>query len=68
VQAQEMVIEVPHPGHGTVRMTGFPIKLSATPCRVSRPAPDLGADTAEVLAEAGYSAEEIAGLRARGAV
>ena len=30
--------------------------------------PDLGADTDEVLAEAGFSADEIAALRADGAV
>ena len=27
ILAQEMVIDVPHPGHGSVRMTGFPVKL-----------------------------------------
>jgi crotonobetainyl-CoA:carnitine CoA-transferase CaiB-like acyl-CoA transferase len=66
--AQEMVLDVPHPGHGTVRMTGFPMKLSATPSTVRRPAPDLGADTEAVLAEAGFDAAEIAGLRERGIV
>ncbi|HLS68470.1 MAG TPA: CoA transferase [Kiloniellales bacterium] len=50
VQAQEMVIEVEHPGHGNVRMLGFPVKMSATPCRLRLPAPDLGAHNEEVLA------------------
>ncbi len=68
VQHQEMVIDVPHPGHGTVRMTGFPLKFSQTPCRINRPAPDLGADTDAVLAEAGYDAAAIAALRAEGVV
>ena len=48
-RAQEMVIEVEHPGHGPVRMLGYPVKLSATPCRTRRPAPELGGDTEEVL-------------------
>lgn len=66
--AQEMVLEVPHSGHGTVKMTGFPVKFSATPSRINRPAPDLGADTDVVLEEAGYSAEEIRNLRSVGVV
>jgi crotonobetainyl-CoA:carnitine CoA-transferase CaiB-like acyl-CoA transferase len=30
-------------------MTGFPVKLSRTPAGIQRPAPDLGADTKEIL-------------------
>ena len=65
---QQMVLEVEHPGHGRVRMLGFPIKFREAPCRLSRPAPDLGADSDAVLAELGYSPEEIARLRAAGVV
>ncbi|MCT4685569.1 MAG: CoA transferase, partial [Roseicyclus sp.] len=68
VAAQEMVLEVPHPGHGTVKMTGFPVRFSETPLSVRHPVPDLGAQTGDVLAEAGYSAEEIAALRAAGVI
>ena len=68
VAAQEMVLDVPHPGHGTVRMTGFPLKFSDTPLTVRRVTPDLGAQTDEVLGEAGLSPHEIAALRARGIV
>lgn len=68
VLAQEMVIEADHPGHGPVRMTGFPVKLSATPARLRHPAPKLGEHTDEILAAAGYDEDRIAALHAAGVV
>lgn len=63
IASQEMVLAVEHPGRGTVRMTGFPIKFADAPCRVRHPAPELGAHTAEVLRAAGFDDAEIARLR-----
>jgi crotonobetainyl-CoA:carnitine CoA-transferase CaiB-like acyl-CoA transferase len=60
---QEMMLSQEHPGHGTVRMLGFPIKFAASPCTLRRPAPEIGTDTDAVLQELGYSAAEIAILR-----
>ena len=65
---QEMVVAAEHPGHGEVEMLGFPIKFAEAPCRIRRPAPDLGADTDAVLCELGYPPEEIARLRRNGVV
>jgi CoA:oxalate CoA-transferase len=68
VLAQDMMLEIAHPGHGPVLMTGFPMKLSATPARLRRPAPGLGEHTEEVLRGVGYSSERIATLRRDGVV
>jgi len=65
---QEMVVAVEHPGHGMVEMLGFPIKFTEAPCRIRRPAPDIGADTDAVLCDLGYTPEEIARLRRNGVV
>lgn len=68
VKDQEMAIEAEHPGHGRVRMLGFPLKFRDRPCRLRLPAPELGADSERVLEELGYSAAEIASLRGKGIV
>jgi crotonobetainyl-CoA:carnitine CoA-transferase CaiB-like acyl-CoA transferase len=70
VRAREMVVELAQPGaDGPVKLLGTPIKLGRTPAQPTRaPGPGLGEHTEEVLAGAGFSDEEIAGLLASGAV
>lgn len=63
IVAQEMVVTQHHPGHGDVRMLGFPMKFTEAPCQLRRPAPEIGADTDAVLGELGYGADEVARLR-----
>ncbi len=63
VRHQQMLVEMPHPVHGTVKMLGLPIKLTDTPGRIRRVPPLLGEHTDEVLAEAGYAPGEIDRLR-----
>jgi alpha-methylacyl-CoA racemase len=67
VRDREMVISYEQPELGEIRQLGFPIKLSRTPAAVERPAPALGEHTAELLAESGYTAEEIQALEDSGA-
>ncbi|HBK07338.1 MAG TPA: carnitine dehydratase [Acetobacteraceae bacterium] len=60
---QQMVLDVDQPGYGIVRMLGFPIKFSDSPCQVRRPAPRLGEHSDEILAELGFTASEREGWR-----
>lgn len=55
-----------HPTEGRVRVLGVPTVWSATPPGPLTPAPRLGEHSGAVLAEAGYTAEEIRELAARG--
>ena len=60
---------VEHPRAGRIPQPSPPLRMSATPPRVSGPPPLLGEHTAEVLAEAGgLSAGEIDDLVRRGVV
>lgn len=69
VLARQMLVEVPHPTAGAVKMAGVPIKLSETPGGVRLPPPLLGQHSDEILRNLlGYSAEQIAQLRAEGVV
>lgn len=65
--ARDMVVELEHPKAGRTRAIGLPIKLSATPGKVARPAPLFGQHTREVLAEFGFGKEEIEELIRSGA-
>jgi formyl-CoA transferase len=62
------VVEVDHPERGKYLSVGCPIKMSDSPAEVTR-SPLLGEHTDEILGQVlGYSAEEIAALKASGAI
>jgi len=64
--AREMVVEMPHPKAGSVRLIGSPMKFSETPVEYRRPPPLLGEHTEEVLRDVlGMPAEEIRALLGR---
>ena len=64
VAEQERLLEFDH-ASGPVRMVASPVRAGEHP---TRPAPALGENTEEVLAQAGYSPKQIEALRAEGAI
>ncbi len=62
------LVEFDHPTVGRLRQARPPAQFTATPSELRRGAPGLGEHTAEILGEAGFSAEEITALRQAGAV
>jgi len=62
--ARGYFVEVEHPEAGKHRYAGWPYQMSATPPRVSRPAPLLGQHNQEVYCSVlGYSREEFQRLQ-----
>ena len=63
IQHLEMAKPVKHPERGEILVQAPPVTLSRTPGAVRRAAPTQGEHTDEVLAELGYSPEQIKELR-----
>jgi crotonobetainyl-CoA:carnitine CoA-transferase CaiB-like acyl-CoA transferase len=62
VLAREMLVELPHPGLGTFRTTGLPLKWSRSRTAIERRPPLFAEHTREVLEELGLAGPEIAEL------
>jgi formyl-CoA transferase len=57
-----MIAEMRHPELGSIKTVGIPVKMEGTPGSIRRAPPRLGEHTREVLAESGFTAEEIAAI------
>ena len=55
--------DVPNDENRHIRLVGQPVTLSRTPSKMVARPPEFGEQTDEVLAEFGFSANEIEGLR-----
>jgi crotonobetainyl-CoA:carnitine CoA-transferase CaiB-like acyl-CoA transferase len=67
-EALGILQELPHPGVQDLRIPAFPVSIDGERVRHASAPPGLGAHTAEVLAEVGYSESEVAELVATGIV
>jgi crotonobetainyl-CoA:carnitine CoA-transferase CaiB-like acyl-CoA transferase len=68
VLARDMVKNIPHPNVPDLRVPNSPLKLTETPASVRRPPPLLGQHNQEVLAELGYTPEQVDGLQEKGVI
>jgi CoA:oxalate CoA-transferase len=69
MRANGLIAGVEHPHLGKLEMLNLPIGLSETPSSIRGTAPEFGQHTESVLLdELGYSWEEIAALREKGAI
>jgi crotonobetainyl-CoA:carnitine CoA-transferase CaiB-like acyl-CoA transferase len=55
--------DVPNAENRHIRLVGQPVTLSRTPSKMATRPPEFGEQTDEVLAEFGFSADEIGTLR-----
>jgi len=68
LQALGLLQSIEHPRLGPLAQLGPPFTLSATPAQLRRPPPELGQDTAALLAELGLSDDDVQHLRATGVI
>jgi formyl-CoA transferase len=67
-QARDMILDATLSDGSVVKVPGIVPKLSKTPGQITRPAPELGQHTAEVLESLGISASQQADWKARGVI
>ncbi len=68
VQARKMDMEIDHPIAGRIHALGFPVKYSATPGQIYRPAPILGQHTFQILEMLGMNRTQLEHLEAEGVI
>ncbi|TDF64567.1 CaiB/BaiF CoA-transferase family protein [Cupriavidus sp. L7L] len=68
VQARQLIVETEHPVLGKVTNIGLPVRFRREARHASRPAPLLGEHTDEILREAGFTPEQVDGMRRAGTV
>ncbi len=68
VAHNELIQTIEHPKAGKIKVIGVPVKMSGTPGTIRLAPPLVGEHTDAVLAEAGYTPEQIAAFHEEGVV
>lgn len=68
VAARELIVTSQHPVLGEVRNIGMPVRFNGQPRQAVRPAPLLGEHSREILADLGYTSDDIETMLAAGSV
>ena len=68
IRANDLIHEYEHPIAGRIRQPRPAARFDQTPSAIQRPAPGLGEHSREVLAELGYSDEQIETLISQGVI
>jgi len=56
----DYIVEQEHPVHGKVKVAGFPVQYSESPCKIQSHAPEVGEHSEEILSRlGGYGQAEI---------
>lgn len=65
---RHMIVSIDDDAGGTQQALGIPIKMSETPGSIRRPPDRFGGSSEQIMADLGYSAEQVADLRRRGVI
>jgi crotonobetainyl-CoA:carnitine CoA-transferase CaiB-like acyl-CoA transferase len=65
---RNFIVKMQHPSLGMLRSLATPIHMTETPLRYQQPPPLLGEHTQQILAELGYSDEQIKAFRQEGII
>lgn len=68
LREREFFVEMDHPRAGRFKYPSAPYRMSKTPFRVRRAAPELGQDNEEIYTGLGYSREDLVRLRQAGII
>jgi len=65
---RQVIADVEQPGIGNIKIFNMTAKFSKTPAQIETPPPGLSENTHEILAELGYTAEEMKVLREKSVI